>query len=34
LSNVSNVTTDPMMRPKGGWKSIGDVEITVAEYVD
>jgi hypothetical protein len=33
LSNVSNVTTDPMVRPKGGWKSIGDVEIT-AEYVD
>jgi putative transposase len=25
---------NPMMRPKGGWKSIGDVEIAVAEYVD
>jgi putative transposase len=23
-----------VMRPKGGWKSIGDVEIAVAEYVD
>jgi transposase InsO family protein len=22
------------MRPKGGWKSVGDVEIAVAEYVD
>ena len=21
------------MRPKGGWKSVGDVEIAVAEYV-
>jgi putative transposase len=25
---------NPMMRPKGGWKSVGDVEIAVAEYVD
>jgi transposase InsO family protein len=25
---------NPVMRPKGGWKSIGDVEIAVAEYVD
>jgi putative transposase len=25
---------NPMMRPNGGWKSIGDVEIAVAEYVD
>jgi putative transposase len=25
---------NPMMRPKGGWKSIGDIEIAVAEYVD
>ena len=23
-----------MMRPKGGWKSVGDVEIAVAECVD
>jgi putative transposase len=22
------------MRPKGGWKSIRDVEIAVAEYID
>ena len=22
------------MRPKGGWKNVGDVEIAVAEYVD
>ena len=22
------------MRPKGGWKSVGDVEIAVAEYID
>jgi transposase InsO family protein len=25
---------NPAMRPKGGWASIGDVEIAVAEYVD
>jgi transposase InsO family protein len=25
---------NPVMRPKGGWKSVSDVEITVAEYVD
>ena len=25
---------NPVMRTKGGWKSIGDVEIAVAEYVD
>jgi hypothetical protein len=25
---------NPAMRPKGGWKSVGDVEIAVAEYVD
>jgi putative transposase len=25
---------NPVMRPHGGWKSIGDVEIAVAEYVD
>lgn len=25
---------NPVMRPKGGWKSIGDVEIAVAEYID
>jgi len=25
---------NPAMRPYGGWKSIGDVEIAVAEYVD
>lgn len=22
------------MRPRGGWKNVGDVEIAVAEYVD
>lgn len=25
---------NPFMRPAGGWKHIGDVEIAVAEYVD
>jgi putative transposase len=25
---------NPVMRPTGGWKSVGDVEIAVAEYVD
>jgi len=25
---------NPAMRPKGGWKSVGDVEIAVAEYID
>jgi transposase InsO family protein len=25
---------NPVMRPKGGWKSVTDVEIAVAEYVD
>ncbi|ALJ18410.1 transposase [Microbacterium sp. No. 7] len=25
---------NPVMRPKGGWASIRDVEITVTEYVD
>lgn len=25
---------NPVMRPKGGWKSVVDVEIAVAEYVD
>ncbi len=25
---------NPVMRPHGGWKNIGDVEIAVAEYVD
>ena len=25
---------NPMMRPKGGWKSVVDVEIAVAEHVD
>jgi transposase InsO family protein len=25
---------NPVMRPKGGWKSVSDVEIAVAEYVD
>jgi len=25
---------NPMMRPKGGWKSVVDVELAVAEYVD
>ncbi|GAA4686991.1 hypothetical protein GCM10023226_25980 [Nocardioides nanhaiensis] len=25
---------NPLMRPKGGWKSVRDVEIAVAEYVD
>lgn len=25
---------NPVMRPRGGWKSVTDVEIAVAEYVD
>ncbi len=25
---------NPAMRPQGGWKSVGDVEIAVAEYVE
>lgn len=25
---------NPVMRPRGGWKSVSDVEIAVAEYVD
>ena len=25
---------NPRMRPRGGWKSIADVEIAVAEYID
>ncbi|GAB2976352.1 integrase core domain-containing protein [Actinotalea caeni] len=25
---------NPVMRPKGGWKSVSDVEIAVATYVD
>ena len=25
---------NPVMRPKGGWKSISEVEIAVAEYID
>lgn len=25
---------NPRMRPKGGWKSVTDVELAVAEYVD
>ena len=25
---------NPVMRPKGGWKSVRDIEIAVAEYVD
>jgi len=25
---------NPVMRPTGGWKSIADVEIAVAEYAD
>jgi len=25
---------NPVMRPKGGWKNVGDVEMAVAEYVD
>ena len=25
---------NPVMRPKGGWKSVDDVELAVAEYVD
>jgi putative transposase len=25
---------NPVMRPKGGWKSVGDIEIALAEYVD
>jgi hypothetical protein len=25
---------NPVMRPKGGWKNVTDIEIAVAEYVD
>jgi hypothetical protein len=25
---------NPVMRPKGGWKSVVDVEIAAAEYID
>lgn len=25
---------NPAMRPQGGWKNVGDVEIAVAEYID
>ena len=25
---------NPVMRPTGGWKNVGDVEIALAEYVD
>jgi transposase InsO family protein len=25
---------NPVMRPKGGWKNVADVEIAVAEYID
>jgi hypothetical protein len=25
---------NPVMRPEGGWKSVRDVEIAVAEYID
>jgi putative transposase len=25
---------NPVTRPRGGWKSVTDVEIAVAEYVD
>ena len=25
---------NPVMRPKGGWKTVVDVEIAVAEYID
>ncbi len=25
---------NPVTRPKGGWKSVGDIEIAVAEYID
>jgi len=25
---------NPVMRPKGGWKNVTDVEIATAEYVD
>ncbi|WP_218851442.1 integrase core domain-containing protein [Nocardioides panaciterrulae] len=25
---------NPVMRPKGGWNNVSDVEIAVAEYVD
>ena len=25
---------NPIMRPKGGWRSVADVEIAVAEYID
>jgi putative transposase len=25
---------NPAMRPRGGWQSVSDVEIAVAEYID
>lgn len=25
---------NPVMRPRGGWKNVTDIEIAVAEYVD
>ena len=25
---------NPLMRPQGGWKNVGDVEIAVAEYIN
>lgn len=30
----SECIRNPVMRPKGGWKNISDVEIAVAEYID
>ena len=30
----SELIRNPATRPKGGWKSVGDVEIAVAEYID
>ena len=30
----AELVRNPITRPTGGWKSIGDVEIAVAEYID
>jgi transposase InsO family protein len=30
----SECIRNPRMRPTGGWKNVGDVEIAVAEYID
>ena len=34
LPRLAECIRNPAMRLKGPWKSVGDVEIAVAEYVD